>query len=280
MSHAVERPPRITRETAGRLLLGIGAFGIVVSLVAIAVGLRFLAHLDRALEDSVGVAAQAVDALGATVAVADETLSGVTVILEGTGQTTRDLSAALADAEEMLLRTAELSDDQIAGSLEAVEESLPALIQAAAVIDRTLSALSVIPLGPEYDPEEPFDESLRGIQEEMADLPEALRDQADLIREGSGDLGRARVGTAAIADDLDGLHATLSTSAELVDEFAATATDARELIVSEQAGMDRQLTLARLVIVILGLTLAAGQVLPLGVGWLLLRPDLARRFLA
>lgn len=280
MSHAVERPPRVTRETAGRLLLGIGAFGIVVSLLAIVIGLRFLGHLDRALEDSVGVAAQAVDALGSTVEVAGETLTGVTAILEGTGQTTRDLSAALADAEEMLLRTAELSDDQIAGSLEAVDESLPALIQAAAVIDRTLSALSVVPLGPEYDPAEPFDDSLRGIQEELADLPEALRDQADLIREGSTDLGRARVGTAEIADDLDGLHATLSTSAELVDEFAATASEAQELVLAEQAGIDQQLALARLLVVVLGLTLAAGQVLPLGIGWLLRRPDLARRFLA
>jgi hypothetical protein len=270
---------RIDRRTVGLALLGIGGVGVVVSLVATVVGLRFLGHLDTALEGSVGVAAEAVDALGATVELAGETVAGVTVILDRTARTTTDLSRALADAEDILLATADLSEDQIAGSLQAVESTLPALIQVAAVIDRTLSALSVIPFGPDYDPDEAFDDSLRAIQREFDGLPEALREQAELIRDGAGELGTTREGTAAIARDLRELRTTLVASNELLDRYAATATEARRLVAVDDADLGRQLGLARLLVLVLGLTLAAGQLLPLGTGWLLLRPELARTFL-
>jgi hypothetical protein len=272
-------PPRISRTGASTVLLVIGAVGVVVSVLAVVVGLRFLGHLDRALEDSVGVAAEAVDALGGTVEVAGESLTRITVILDGTATTTRDLSAAIADTEAVLRATADLSEDQIAGSLDAVDDALPALIQVAGVIDRTLSGLSVLPFGPDYGPDEPFDDSLRAIQREFDGLPDALREQAALIRDGSRDLRSVRVGTAVIADDLDALQATLADSAELVDRFAATATSARELVVEDQDGIQRQLGWARVLVVVLGVTFAAGQVLPLGVGWLLRRPEVAAAFL-
>jgi hypothetical protein len=272
-------PPRISRTGASTVLLVIGAVGVAVSVLAVVVGLRFLGHLDRALEDSVGVAAEAVEALGSTVEVAGESLTRITVILDGTATTTRDLSAAIADTEAVLRATADLSEDQIAGSLDAVDDALPALIQVAGVIDRTLSGLSVLPFGPDYGPDEPFDDSLRAIQQEFDGLPDALREQASLIRDGSRDLRSVRVGTAVIADDLDALQATLADSAELVDRFAATATSARELVVEDQDGIQRQLGWARVLVVVLGLTFAAGQVLPLGVGWLLRRPEVAAAFL-
>jgi hypothetical protein len=261
----------------GRALVAIGTVGVVVTLVATAVGLRLLGSLDRTLTDSVGVAAEAIDALGATVELAGETTSRLTVTLRRTATTTRDLSAALSDAEGVLSATADLSEDQVAGSVAGVEDALPALVQVAAVIDRTLSALSSIPFGPDYDPEEPLDRSLRTVQAELDGLPEALREQAELIRDASRDLRTARVGTAAIADDLDGLVTTLERSTELIERYAATAGDARELVSGED--LSGQLVAARVLLLIAGVTIALGQLLPLGAGWLLLRPDAARAFL-
>lgn len=201
-----------------------------------------------------------------------------TTLLDSTATTTRDLSGAIADTEAVLRATADLSEEQIAGSLDAVEDALPGLIQVAAVIDRSLSGLSALPLGPEYDPDEPFDASLRDIQQEFVGLPDALREQAGLIRDGSRDLRSVRVGTEVVADDLDRLRATLADSAELVDRLSVTASETRGLV-AEQDGMRQQLGWARALVVVLGGTLAAGQVLPAGVGWLLRRRDLAAAFL-
>jgi hypothetical protein len=268
---------RLRRPVVGRALVAIGTVGVVVTLVATVVGMRLIGSLDRALADSVGVAAEAIDALGATVELAGETTTRLTVTLRRTATTTRDLSAALSDAEGVLRATADISDEQVAGSVAGVEDALPALVQVATVIDRTLSALSAIPFGPDYDPEEPLDTSLRTVQAELDGLPEALREQAELIRDASRDLRTARVGTAAIADDLDGLVTTLERSTELIAQYEATAGEARELVAAED--LSGQLMAARVLLLILGVTVALGQLLPLGAGWLLLRPDAARAFL-
>jgi hypothetical protein len=268
---------RLRRPVVGRALVAIGTVGVVVTLVATVVGMRLIGSLDRALADSVGVAAEAIDALGATVELAGETTTRLTVTLRRTATTTRDLSAALSDAEGVLRATADISDEQVAGSVAGVEDALPALVQVATVIDRTLSALSAIPFGPDYDPEEPLDTSLRTVQAELDGLPEALREQAELIRDASRDLRTARVGTAAIADDLDGLVTTLERSTELIAQYEATAGEARELVAAED--LSGQLVAARVLLLILGVTVALGQLLPLGAGWLLLRPDAARAFL-
>ncbi|MEX1178655.1 MAG: hypothetical protein WEB09_09355 [Nitriliruptor sp.] len=268
----------LDRTTLGRVLIVIGALGVLASILATVVGLRLLGTLDRSLTGSVGVAAEAIDALGATVELASETTARVSVILDRTATTTRDLSGALADAEEVLRATADISEDQIAGSVEAIEDALPALVQVAAVIDRTLSALSLVPFGPDYDPAEPFDASLRSVGAELDGLPEALREQAALIRDGSRELRTARVGTAAIADDLDALGTTLERATELTERYAATAADARELV-GDDLDLGRQLDLARVLVVVLGVIFAAGQLVPLGAGHLLLRPDVAEKLL-
>jgi hypothetical protein len=269
---------RLRRPTVGRALVAIGTIGVVVTLVATVVGMRLIGSLDRALTDSVGVAAEAIDALGATVELAGETTTRLTVTLRRTATTTRDLSAALSDAEGVLRATADISEEQVAGSVAGVEDALPALVQVSAVIDRTLSALSAIPFGPDYDPEEPLDTSLRTVQAELDGLPEALREQAELIRDAGRDLRTARVGTAAIADDLDGLVSTLERSTDLIAQYEATAGEARELVAAED--LSGQLVAARVLLLILGVTVALGQLLPLGAGWLLLRPDAARVFLS
>jgi hypothetical protein len=268
---------RFRRPVVGRALVAIGTVGVVVTLVATVVGIRLIGSVDRTLTDSVGVAADAIDALGATVELAGETTTRLTVTLRRTATTTRDLSAALSDAEGVLRATADISEDQVAGSVAGVEDALPALVQVSAVIDRTLSALSAIPFGPDYDPEEPLDTSLRTVQAELDGLPEALREQAELIRDASRDLRTARVGTAAIADDLDGLVSTLERSTALIAQYEATAVQARDLVAAED--LSEQLVAARILVLILGVTVALGQLLPLGAGWLLLHPDAARAFL-
>ncbi|GGI06172.1 hypothetical protein [Egicoccus halophilus] len=270
----VERPSLVAR-----VLLGIGAVGVVAGLLGTVVGLGFLTSLDRALQDSLGVTTDAVDALGGSVEVAGDTLAILERTLSTTAATTRDLGVGLRDAEAVLTATAELSEQDLAGSLEAVQGSLPALIQVASVIDTTLGALSAIPFGPDYDPTQPFDDSLRAVQVELDGVPDSLREQAGLIREGATSLGAVREGTGDIADDLEELQTTLASASGLVGSYAATAAEARAVVTDNQAALERQLAWARVLVVVLGLSFVAGQLVPLGLGWLLLRPARLERLL-
>lgn len=268
------------RTVAGRIMVGVGVVGVVVSIAGTLVGLRLLTALDTVLAGSVGLAAPVVEALGSSGDLAEDTAVVLERSLQQTASTTRELAAAFTHAETVLDATADLTEDRIAGALEAVERTLPALVEAGGVIDRTLSALNAVPFGPDYRPPEPFDVSLRALQQEMEGLPAALRDQAALVREGRDSLGTVREGTLAIADDLEALRATIEPALDVLRDYSSTATQARELAGGSDSTLGQQLAMARVLVLVLGATLLAGQVVPLGIGWLLLNRQAAAAFFA
>jgi ABC-type transporter Mla subunit MlaD len=270
----------ISRTLAGKAFIAAGAVGIVASLLGMVVAVAVTAELDRSMRRSLELTGEALEALDASVDVAEETVILVERSLASTEATTRDLVVAFEDGEALLAATADLSEGQIASSLEAVENALPTLIEVAEVMDTTLTALSALPFGPSYDPDEPFDDSLRAVQAELDGLPDDLRAQADLIREAGANLGTVGEGTAAIADDLGGLRDTLDTAASVLGTYARTADEARDLVQQSESNLGRQLVTLRLLIVVGGLAVAAGQVVPLSIGWALRNPDAFRTFLA
>lgn len=269
----VLRRPRVSTRALGRALVGIGVLGVVLSVLGIVVGLRLLTGFDIALANSIAVTADALDAVDASVQVTEGAVTSLTGALRRTEATTRQLAVGIGDAEAVLDATADLTEDELAGSLAAVEGALPALIDVAAVIDRTLSALSRVPFGPDYDPAERFDDSLRSIQRELDGLPEALEDQAELVRDASSSLGVIQRGTLSIADDIGELEGALREASALLADYSATAADARELVERSERDLQGELRLARVLAVALGLTMMAANAAPLGVGWLLLRPE-------
>ncbi|MDQ3384926.1 MAG: hypothetical protein M3503_02770 [Actinomycetota bacterium] len=264
---------RMDAALVGRVLVGVGVVGVVLSLVAIGVGLRLLSGFDTALADSIALTADALDAVDASVEVTEGAVESLSDAFGRTEATTRQLANGIGDAVVVLDSSADLTEDEIAGSLEAVEGTLPALIDVAAVIDRTLSALSTVPFGPDYDPEQRFDDSLRAVQRELDGLPEALREQADLVREASRSLSRVQGGTVSIADDIGRLEVSLREGSALLEEYSSTARSARQVVERREQDLEGELRLARMLVVALGLTMTVANVAPLAVGWLLLRSD-------
>lgn len=255
----------------GRVLVCVGALGVVLSLAGTAVGLRLLTGFDAALRDSIALTADALDVVDRSVEVTEGAVDSLIDALGSTEETTRQLAAGIGDAVVVLDSTAELTEGEIAASLQEVEDAMPALVDVAAVIDRTLSALSTVRLAPDYDPDEPFDDSLRAIQRELDGLPEALRAQAELVRDASGSLAGVRGATLSIADDVRVLEAALVDAGELMEDYSATAAGARAIVDRRAADLDGDLRLARALVVALGLTMAAANVAPLGIGWVLLQ---------
>lgn len=270
----------VSRTVAGRVLIGVGGIGAAVSIIGSVVGFALLTELDAALEGTYGLTAQAVEAISSSVELAEDTVVVLEGSLQQTEATIRDLAAAFEDAEALLGATADISQNQVAGSVEALERALPALVDVATVIDRTLTALSAVPFAPDYRPQEPFDDSLRALQQEMAGLSDELRQQAALMHEGQDSLGAVRSGTESVADDLVTLHETLGSALVLLGDYSATAVEAGDLIGGSDARISRHLDLSRLLVVVLGATVLAAQVVPLAIGWFLLHPEAAAAWLS
>lgn len=262
-----------------QVLVTAGSVGIVATLVATSLGLVGLGNLDRSLARSVGVTSDAVEALAATVEVADELVGEVASTLDSAALGTRAAAGGAEATVEVLDGAADVTGNDVAGSLAAVEDALPALIDVAAVIDSTLGALDRLPLGPTYDPDVPFDDALRDLQDELEGLPSALRDEAALLRDGAVELGDVGRSARFIADDLDELARTLRASGDVLDDVAATADEAARVLAEDVAGMGAGLTAARIMVVLAGLGLVAAQAVPVLAGWLLLDPTRLRTFL-
>lgn len=270
----------LSRTAAGRILIGVGVVGAAVAVGASVLGWRLLSDLEEPLAGGMGVSGQAVEALGSSVDVAQDAVVVLERGLQQTESTTRDLAVAFGDAEAVVGATADISDQRIAESLEAVEQAMPTLVNVAGVIDRTLTSLSAVPFAPDYRPEEPFDESLRTLQAEVAGLSDELRAQAALLREGRDSLSTVREGTVAIADDMGDLQTTLEAALQVLRNYSATAAEAGDLVGPGQTGWSQQLMLGRVLVVVLGATLLVAQTVPLGLGWFLLRPDAAAALVA
>ena len=253
----------------GRVLVGVGALGVVLSLAGTVVGLRLLGGLDAAVRDSIALTADALEVVDRSVEVTEGAVGSLTDALGSTEAAARQVATGVGDAVGVLDATADLTEGEIAASLQEVEDALPALIEVAEVIDGTLSALSNV--GVDYDPDEPFDDSLRAIQRELDGLPEALRTQAQLVREASSSLAGVRRATLAIADDLARLEAALRDARGLMEEYSATAAGARAVVDRRAGDLDGDVRLARALVVALGLTMATTNLAPLGVGWVLLQ---------
>lgn len=251
---------------AGRVLMAVGAFGVVASLAAGAVGSALVAGVDETLRSSLALTDDALEALDASVAVADETVVVVRDGLAGLEETARGLEPSLTRGGTLMSDAADLTGTSVADSLDAVNASLPALTRVAGAIDRTLTAVGQLPFTQGYAPEQPLDTSVRDLETNLAGVPDRLREQAQLLAGAGDDLSAAGGDVTAIADDLAALRTSMEDAEGLLTGYATTAGDARALLADSAADLGRRAALARVAVWALALTVAAGQVVPLWLG--------------
>lgn len=250
----------------GRAMRVVGLLGVLAGLVAIAIGLWMVRDLDVVLGRSLALTSESLTTVDSSLAVAAGSLD---VVRDGLGraeQTSRGLEGSFVDGADLLDDAGTLLRGDVAASLEAVERSMPALVQVGGTIDSTLRAVGQLPIGLSYDPDEPFDQTLRALQRDLDGLPEDLRTQADTI-DGAGENLRTvgRQGEA-IAASIGDVRSSLDDAASVLRRYQTTAGQARDLLDQTIADLDRRLIVLRVLVVVLGLIFCAGQVLPLYLG--------------
>ena len=250
----------------GRLMRTVGLVGVVAGVGAIAVCLWLLHDVDRVFGRSLVVSAESLATVDDSLGVAAESVAAVGAGLDDAEQTSRGLESSLTDGADLLQETARLTRNDVASSLESFQRSLPALIEVSGTVDRTLRAVDQLPVGPEYNPEEPFDESLRSLQEDLDGLPGDLREQAAAIDEAGDNLAIVGRQSVDIADSLQDVRVNLDRAGRVLGDYQATAGEARGLLEETQADLGRRLWILRALVVVLGLVYCIGQVLPIYLG--------------
>ncbi len=249
----------------GRLLIGIGLIGLVAAVIVVVLGSRFVDRTAATITDSLDLTAEAVQAFDETIVVAAEATE---VVASGLGTITdavADSEATLESAGELMDSTADVLSGAVPDSVDAIRQTMPALIQTAELLEEALGALSL--LGVDFSPERPPADSLRNIEGRLTDVVGTLRESAvrlETVGLGFGDLSRS---AGSLTGELETLSASLERADQLLDGYSSTTQRTALLVEQARSDVDAQRTEGRLVVLLLGLLLGLGQVVPLSLGW-------------
>jgi methyl-accepting chemotaxis protein len=250
---------------AGWVWLVAGGMGIVGALMLVVFGSTFVSSSVDTAGDALSVTEDLLGTVRDSAESVDATLASVTAGLD-------TVESSVADGATTLTRVARVADDlgrvvseEVPASLDAIHAAMPQLIATAGVLDGAMRALSYV--GANYDPDSPLDDSLRDLDLQISVIPNQLRSQAGSLSEaaqGIADFGASSLG---IATDISKIRANLDESRRVIDGYRRVADRALPILTDLADQIERQATLARTLLVVVGLALATAHSLPLAIGW-------------
>jgi methyl-accepting chemotaxis protein len=256
----------ISDRAAGTAMVVVGVFGVIVGLIGIVVGRQMVTELERAVDDSLALTAEALDSVADTIDVARDVVGTIQDGLGTIGDVTVEVSSSLDATQRVLGQVATATGGQLPDGLERVTGALPALVRAASAIDDALRLLSRAPFGPNYNPEVPFDEALRPLADTLTPLPDQLREVSADLELLAGSAGDLHESADALTADVERVAGDLAEADALLDRYAATASEAQAVAARSRSDLGGQSDLARVLVTLLGLAFAAGQIVPLWFG--------------
>jgi hypothetical protein len=239
----------------------IAVFGVVTAVVLGAVGWVFLTDLDENLDRSLVIGEAASVSVIETIDVAERLIETLDAGLETVGATLSAIESSLGDTAELASITASLSAS-LPESFGDIDVALATVESLSGVIESTLSGLSSVPFGPDYDPAVPLPDAianLRAAFDPIGDDLTLLTAELQTFAEGSADV-RAQVDE--VRADLVETRIALADSAALLDDYRSTANEAGQLATSSRTDMSRAFTLARLAVLVLAVFVVVAQFVP------------------
>jgi hypothetical protein len=242
-------PERSLRR--GRPARAAGALTIGASLLSMVIGLVLVESLFTDLSASFRVSQSAIEAISETIEVVDDSVSQIDESLDAASASLVSVATAAEIATSGLEDVATFLEEDLPADVEAILVAMPAAIQTAEAIDGTLSALAFF--GVDYNPEEPFDVSLRRVENALDDMPADLRAQSETVRALIPSVGELGEQTGQLAEAIDAIDNDLTEISSLAGSYRVTVEEAQASIEETNSSIGEQAWLVRLLVVILGL---------------------------
>ena len=233
----------------------IGLVGLVGSVVLAVIAFLMVSDVYGRLRQSLEITADAVRTVDTTLEVA----SGALLTL---GQTVETVKAATEQAaessvlvESSVSQAAEVVGIDLPETIDAVRETMPALIEASSLIDTTLRGLALF--GVPYDPDVPLGEGFRRLDEELEPLSDTLRQNGAVMERLVPTVSGFRTQTELLATQVDEIGAAVEEAAEVIASYQTQAAAFDEAIQSARDSTTRGSVLMRVLVVLGGLLGAA-----------------------
>jgi hypothetical protein len=272
-----------------RRLLGLIILLVSLILIALLLGGAFFVGqaLDSVVEGLENVLTLTADTLG-TVSVTLEqtktTIAEANNALDTAAEATVNLNKTINDMQPLMEGTTKVVTEDVPGNIEAIQATIPSIVQVAAVVDNALTRLSnfgieqTIPipfnpitlefdLGIDYEPEEPFDESISALGDSLEDMPEELRSLQGDLETLSADLELLSGNIESAAGDIEAINNEVALFIPIIDDYLRIVDQINDSLGQVSADMFTQLERAKTAIIVLLVFLAFSQLTPLYLGW-------------
>ncbi|MFW6098221.1 MAG: hypothetical protein ACOC9Z_09085 [Chloroflexota bacterium] len=268
------------RKALGWLMLAIGVSGIILSIVGVITGRQLIDAIGASIGGNLTTTVDSLDTVRETLVLTRSTVAQLETGLETAEESASNVSTAISESRPLLTESSRIVTGDVPESIETFQESLPALIEVSAAMDNTLRTLSAfridrsilgIPLnfdlGVDYDPDVPFDQSVRELGESLDGMPEQLRSLEQYIETTDENLLTMSEDLARLSADLENINSTMDEVEPLINEYITIVTEVADNARESRLLLDRQLAQAKLVVTIIMIWFGLLQVAPIYLGW-------------
>lgn len=268
------------------LLVGLGImFGSIFIATSVTPALEGLAE---SLDNTLAFTSDTLETARETIALTQDTITEVTTALDTAATATADLSQTVTDSRPFINNVTTLVSQDVPENIEAIQATLPNVIQVAAVIDSTLTRLAslgidrtinlpfgqTIPLqfdlGIDYAPEQPFDQTIISLSDSLEGLPEDLRALEDDLMVTNDNLALLSDDLLAMSDDLASINAQTAELTPQLNAYVRLIDDVETSLETAQATIPERLEALQSAVMIGLVLLALSQLVSVFVGWELL----------
>ena len=246
MKDVAVRPRSLESLPIRPLAVGVA----LLSVVGVVIALVMTQTLSRDVRSSISVSNAALDVIGETIETFDGVAAGTATSLDSTSDSVVSASATLDGAVSTLEDVADFLEGELPETLESVQTSMPAAIQAANAVDGTLRALSLV--GVDYDPDEPFGESLSRVNAALSTLPDEIRAQSESLRLLIPSAEQLAGDTEGLASSLQQVEESLAEFTSLTATYQATIDEAEATIATTSETIDLNIWMIRALILATG----------------------------
>ncbi|HEX6947701.1 MAG TPA: hypothetical protein VF246_10165 [Acidimicrobiia bacterium] len=225
--------------------------GLVGSAVLAVVAFLMVTDVYGRLRQSLDITAEAVQTVDTTLEVASDAL----LTLGRTVDTVRTATEQAAESSELVERSvseaAAVVGTDLPETIDAMRETMPALIEASTVIDSTLRGLSFF--GVPYDPEVPLGEGFRRLDEELAPLSDTLRANGAVMEGLVPSVGGFQAQTELLVVQVEEIGEAVDEASEVIDSYQTQADAFDDAIQSARDSTTRGSLWMRALVVLAGL---------------------------
>jgi methyl-accepting chemotaxis protein len=256
---------RIDRRVLGKAIMVAAGVACAASLIGVVVAWRLVGNLRHTTESSIVLVGDTLLTIDDTLELADSIIDTVDDGIRTVGRSLSTISTTVEDGGATLDVFAELTAN-LAPSLERVDSGLGGLQSAVDVVDDFLRQLSAAPFGPDYNVENGLASSVQAVRDDLRPIAEDLQDASGSLSRLAASSDDVIARLDELERDLDEIDRSLDESRVLIDRYRQGTADAVALTTTTREDLDRDVRLSRLLIVVLGVSIAVGQIAPFHIG--------------